>query len=102
MNNTRYTRFILVRATVAAPEARAHEASAGHQEAVHNRSSQLGAPEAGCLGASSSAPRAGPHVESLGRFRIDFDVLRKRKEASGGNDHPCRPLKHRKYFTMDE
>ena len=47
-------------------------------------------------------PHASPHVESLGRFRIDFDALHKRKEASGGSDRPCHPLKHRKYFAMDE
>ena len=39
---------------------------------------------------------------SLGRFRIDFEALCKRKEASGGDDRPYRPLKHRKYFAMDE
>ena len=86
----------------AAAEAEAPEASASHEGAVPDRSSQLGAPTAGFLGASSSMPCTGPHVESLGWFRIDFDALRKRKEASGGNDRPCRPLKHRKYFAMDE
>ena len=86
----------------ATPEAEASEASAGHQEVTPVHSSQPGAPEAGRLGASSSTPRAGPHVESLGRFRIDFDTLCKRKESSSGSDRPCRPLKHRKYFAMDE
>ena len=47
-------------------------------------------------------PRASPQVESLGRFRIDFEALRKRKEASGGSDRPCHLLKRRKYFAMDE
>ena len=85
-----------------APEAGAPGSSAGYQEAVPDHSSQLGTPEASCLGASSSAPRASPHVESLGRFRIDFDALRKRKESSSDSERPCRPLKHRKYFAVDE
>ena len=51
---------------------------------------------------ASSMPQADPCVKSLGRFRIDFDALRKRKEASGGSDRPCRPLKCRKYFAIDE
>ena len=86
----------------AAPEAEAPEASAGHQEVAPDRSSQTGALDVGCPDASAPMPRAGPHVASLGRFRIDFEALRKRKEASGGDDRPYRPLKHRKYFAMDE
>ena len=84
------------------PEAGAPEASAGHQEVVPDRSSHLGAREVGGLTAPSSVPRAGPHIERLGRFRIDFDALRKRKESSSGGERPCRPLKHRKYLAMDE
>ena len=51
---------------------------------------------------TSSALEADPYVERLGRFRIDFEALRKRKEALGGNDRPCRLLKRMKYFAMDE
>ena len=89
-------------ARLAAPEAEAPEASAGHQEVAPDRSSQTGALDVGRPDASAPMPRAGPHVESLGRFRIDFEALRKRKDASGGDDRPCRPLKHRKYFAVDE
>ena len=85
-----------------APEARTSEARTDLQEAAPCDASQSGALDASLLGASSSMPRAGTHVESLGRFHIDFNALRKRKEASGGNDCPCRPLKHMKYFAMDE
>lgn len=86
----------------AAPEDEAPEAPAGHQEVVSDRSPHAGAPEAGRPDASAPMPRAGPHVVILGRFRIDFEALRKRKEASCGDDRPHRPLKHRKYFAMDE
>ena len=85
-----------------APEAGASEASAGHREVVPYCSSQLGAPKAGRLGTSLSAPRAGPHVEHLGRFRVDFAALRKRKESSSCSGRTFRPLKHRKYIAIDE
>ena len=90
------------RARFAVPEAEAPEASVGHQEVAPDRSSQPGTLDVGRPDASAPMTRAGPHVESLGRFRIDFEALRKRKEASGGDDRPCRPLKHMKYFAMDE
>ena len=86
----------------AAPKAGAPKALAGHQEVVLDLSSQLSAPEVGCLSASSSVPRAGPQYECLGRFRVDFAALRKREESSSGSRRPCRPLKHRKYFAIDE
>ena len=86
----------------AAPEDEAPEASAGHQEVAPDHSSQTGALDVGCPDASAPLPRAGPHIDSVGRFRIDFEALSKTKEASGGDDRPCRPLKHRKYFAMDE
>ena len=89
-------------ARLAAPEAEGPKASAGHQGVAPDRSSQDAAPDVGRLAASAPMPRAGPHVESLGRFRIDFEALRKRKEASGGDDRPYRLLKHMKYFAMDE
>ena len=47
-------------------------------------------------------PQTDPCTERLGRFRVDFEALRKRKEALGDDDRPCRLLKHRKYFAMDE
>ena len=86
----------------AAPEAEAPVASVGHQEVGPDRSPHTGALDVGRPDASAPMPCAGPYVESLGRFRIDFEALRKRKEASGGDDRPCRPLKHRKYFAVDE
>ena len=65
-----------------------------------------GAPKADSSGAdnpeASSAPQADPRPRRLGRFHVDFEALRKRKEASGGNDRPCRLLKCKKYFAMDE
>ena len=57
-------------------------------------------PGAGHLGASSS-PQIDPCAELLGRFRVDFEALRKRREALG-DDYPCRLLKRRKYFATDE
>ena len=89
-------------ARLAAPEAEAPEALAGHQEVAPDRSSQADALDVGHPDASVAMPRAGPHVVSLGRFCIDFEALRKRKETSGGDDRPYRPLKHRKYFAVDE
>ena len=85
-----------------APEAEAPEASVGHQDVAPDRSSQAGALDVGCPDASAPMPRAGPHVASLVRFRIDFEALRKRKEASSGDERLHRPLKHRKYFAIDE
>ena len=89
-------------ARLAAPEAEAPEASGGHHEVAPDRSSQAGALDVGHPDALAPMTCAGSHVASLGRFRIDFEALRKRKEASGGGDRPCRPLKHRKYFAVDE
>ena len=57
-------------------------------------------PDASHLGASSS-PQTDPCAELLGRFRVDFEALRKRREALGVN-YPCRLLKRRKYFATDE
>ena len=75
-------------ARLAAPEAKAPEASAGHQEVAPDRSSQAGAPDVGRPDALAPMPCAGSHVASLGRFCIDFVALHKRKEASGGDDCP--------------
>ena len=59
------------------------------------------APNAGHIGASSST-QADPCAELLGRFRMDFEALRKRREALGGDDYPCLLLKRREYFAIDE
>ena len=79
-----------------APEARASEAPAVPHEATPG-----GIPPADHLDASAM-PHADPCAERLGRFCMDFEALRKRKEAFVRDDRPCRPLKRRKYFAMDE
>ena len=61
---------------------------------------QADAPDAGRLGAPSSS-QAAPCAQLLGRFRVDFEALRKRREALG-DDYPCHLLKRRKYFAIDE
>ena len=74
--------------------------------AVPHEAAPGGVPQAGPLGAdhldASSMPQTDPCAERLGRFRVDFEALRNRKEALGGDDCPCRLLKRRKYFAMDE
>ena len=84
-----------------APEAEAPEPPAVLREVTPDS-----APKADSSGTdnpeASSAPQADPCPRRLGRFRVDFEALRKRKEASGGSDHPCRLLKCRKNFSMDE
>ena len=74
--------------------------------AVPREATPDGAPQADSSSAdhldASSAPEADPCAERLGWFRVDFGALRKRKEALGDNDRPCRLLKRRKYFAMDE
>ena len=83
------------------PEAGSPEAPAVPREAFPD-----GVPQAGSFGTdlldASSAPQADPCIGRLGRFRVDFEALRKRKEALGGDNRPCRLLKLRKYFAMDE
>ena len=61
---------------------------------------QAGAPDADRLDAPSSS-QVDPCARLLGRFRVDFRALRKRREALG-DDYPCRLLKRRKYFATDE
>ena len=82
------------------------EAGAPEPPAVPREATLGGAPQADSSSAdhldASSAPGADPCAERLGRFRVDFEALRKRKEALGGNDRPCRLLKRRKYFAKDE
>ena len=85
----------------AAPVAEALEAPAILHEAAPGGVLQANAFDADHLDASSS-PQTDPCVERLGRFRVDSEALRKRKEALGGDDYPCRLLKRRKYFAIDE
>ena len=103
---------------VAPPEARpgaaagaelrpsALEPGAPEAPAIPREATPDGIPQAGSFGAdlldASSAPQADPCVGRLGRFRVDFEALRKRKEALGGDDRPCRLLKRMKYFAMAE
>ena len=83
------------------PEAGAPEPPAVPREATPN-----GAHKADSSGADNpkapSTPQADPRPRRLGWFRVYIEALRKRKEASGGSDLPCRLLKRRKYFAMDE
>ena len=82
------------------------KAGASKAPAVPHEAAPGGVPQAGPLGAdhldASSMPQTDPCAKRLGRFRVDFEALRKRKEALNGNDRPCRLLKRRKYFAMDE
>ena len=80
--------------------AEAPEAPATLHGAASGSVRQGNAPDAGHLGASSLS-QADPCSELLGRFRMDFEALRKRKEALG-DDYPCRLLKRRKYFAIDD
>ena len=48
-----------------------------------------------------SSSKVDPGAQLLGRFRVNFEALRKRREALG-DDYPCRPLKRGKYFATDE
>ena len=67
---------------------------------VTNGVHQDDASNAGHLDASSS-PQADPCAQLLGRFCVDFEALRKKREALG-DDYPYRLLKHQKYFAIDE
>ena len=84
----------------AAPVLEALEAPVTLLGATSGGVRQNGVPDAGHFGASSSS-QADPCAELLGRFRVDFEALRKRREALG-NDYPFRLLKRRKYFATDE
>ena len=84
----------------AAPMAEAPEAPATLLGAASGGVPLGEAPDAGHLGATFSS-QADPCAELLGRFRVDFEALRKRREALG-DDEPCRLLKCRKYFAADE
>ena len=84
----------------AASMAKAPEAPATPNGVASGGVRQGNVPDAGHLGASSSL-QTDPCAELLGRFRMDFEALRKRREALG-DDYPCRLLKRRKYFATDE
>ena len=83
-----------------APAAEAPEAPAASLGEATGSAHQAGAPDADRLDASSSS-QVDPCAQLLGRFRMDFEALQKRREALGG-DYPCRLLKRRKYFATDE
>ena len=83
------------------PEAGAPEPLVAPREATPDGAPQADSSSADHLDASSVL-EADPCAECLGRFRVDFEALRKRKEALGGNGRPCRMLKRRKYLAMDE
>ena len=84
-----------------APEVGAPEAPVVPHEVVAG-----GAPQAGPISVdrpdASNMPQDNTCAKRLGQFRVDFEALRKRKEALGGEDRPCRLLKRRKYFATDE
>ena len=80
-----------------APATEAPAASLG--EAIGN-AHQAGAPDTDRLDAPSSS-QVDPCAQLLGRFRVDFEALRRKREAMG-DDFPCRVLKRRKYFATDE
>ena len=84
----------------AVPAAETPEAPAALLGGATNGVHQVDAPDAGRLGASSSS-QADPCAQLLGRFRVDFEALRKRREALG-DDYPCRLLKRRKYYAINE
>ena len=83
-----------------APVTEAPEAPAASLGEATGSAHQAGAPDADRLDASSSS-QVDPCAQLLGRFRVDFEALRKRREALG-DDYPCRLLKRRKYFATDE
>ena len=82
------------------PATEAPEAPAASPGEAIGIAHQAGAPDADRLDAPSSL-QVDPCAQLLGRFRVDFEALRKRREALG-DDYPCRLLKHRKYFATDE
>ena len=85
-----------------AAEAEAPEVSVGHREAELDGSPQLDAPEVASSGASPAVPCAGRHVQRFGRLRVDFDALCNRKGSPSCGSGTFRPLKQRKYITIDE
>ena len=80
--------------------AEASEAPAAFLGEASGGAHQADTPDAGRLDVPSSS-QADPCAELLGRFCMDFEALRKRREALG-DDYPCRLLKRGKYFAIDE
>ena len=80
--------------------AEASEAPAAFLDGATGDAHQADTPDVGHLDASSSL-QDDPCAELLGRFCVDFEALWKRREALG-DDYPCRLLKRRKYFAIDE
>ena len=85
-----------------APKVEAPEVLAGHHEAVPGGSPHPITPEAVSSVASPTVPRAGCRVQRFGRLRLDFDALRKRKGSPSCSSDAFRPLKQRKYITIEE
>ena len=83
-----------------APTTEAPEAPVASLGEAIGSAHQAGAPDADRLDAPSSS-QVDPCARLLGRFRVDFGALRKRREALG-DGYPCRLLKRRKYFATDE
>ena len=83
-----------------APATEAPEAPIASLGEAIGSAHQAGAPDADRLDAPSSS-QVDPCTLLLGRFCVDFEALRKRREALGDN-YPCCLLKHRKYFATDE
>ena len=83
-----------------APVNEAPEAPAASLGEAIGSAHQAGAPNADRLDAPSLS-QVDPCAQLLGRFRMGFEALRKRREALG-DDYPCRLLKRRKYFSTDE
>ena len=84
----------------ATPAAEASEAPAALLGEATGGTHQADTPDAGRLDVPSSL-QADPCAQLLGRFCVDFEALRKRREALG-DDYPCRLLKRRKYFATNE
>ena len=83
-----------------APATGAPEAPAASLREAIGSAHQAGALDADRLDTPSSS-QVDPCARLLGRFRVDFGALWKRREALG-DGYPCRLLKRRKYFAIDE
>src|SRR3954470_14428521 len=80
-----------------APGAEAPEAPAASSGEAIDSARQAGAPDADRFDAPSSS-QVDPCALLLGRFCVDFEALRRKREALG-DDFSCRLLKRRKYFA---
>ena len=84
------------------PKAAAPEAPVGRREAEAEVSTQYGTPKVASSGATPAAPGGGDRTLGFGRLRLNFDALRKRKGSPSCSSDAFRPLKQRKYITIDE